>query len=162
MTPLTDIAPAFVAMTRDIRICTLATVDVRGRPRTRMVQPIWEWDGEHLSGCVLVTDTPVKRAQLEACAFVSCSYWKPNQDTCLAECSAQWATDDAARQRAWDLFENTSTPVGYDPGIIGWEDIHSDTYGALTLEPWRLRVMPGTIMTQGTGDVRSWRDLRSR
>ena len=50
MTTLEDIAPKFVAMAHQIVWCTAATVDAKGRPRSRVLHPIWEWDGTHLVG----------------------------------------------------------------------------------------------------------------
>ena len=37
----------------------------------------------------------MKRAQIAASPFIALNYWAPNQDTCLAECRATWAFDDA-------------------------------------------------------------------
>ncbi|MFL6083142.1 MAG: pyridoxamine 5'-phosphate oxidase family protein, partial [Mycobacterium sp.] len=49
-------------------------------------------------------------------------------------------------------------PVGYDPSIIGmWADgPTSDQFAALRLTPYRLRVMPGTVMMKGEGQTLSW------
>ena len=32
----------------------------------------------------------------------------------------------------------------------------SDAFAVLRLAPYRLRVMPGTVMTEGNGEVQSW------
>jgi hypothetical protein len=58
----------------------------------------------------------------------------------------------------WDKFANGPEPVGYDPTIIPlWKDgPTSDAFAALRLTPYRLRVMPGTAMTQGEGAVLLW------
>ena len=49
-------------------------------------------------------------------------------------------------------------PVGYDPSIIPpWTGPEAEAFGVLRLTPTRLRVMPGTVMLQGRGDVLSWR-----
>jgi hypothetical protein len=39
---LETVAPAFVETAHRIVWCTVATVDGRGRPRTRILHPIWE------------------------------------------------------------------------------------------------------------------------
>jgi hypothetical protein len=88
MTDLKKAAPAFVDMAHQIVWCTVATVDAQGRPRSRVLHPIWEWDGQTLTGWVGTGPTPVKRAHLEASPFLSCNYWSPTQDTCVAECHA--------------------------------------------------------------------------
>ena len=41
---LACVAPAFVELAHRIVWGTVATVDPEGRPRTRILHPIWEWD----------------------------------------------------------------------------------------------------------------------
>ena len=156
-TKLTDVAPAFVAMAHRIVWCTVATVDAKGRPRSRILHPIWEWDGTRLTGWIATGPTPTKRAHLQAHPSVSCSYWTPTHDTCVAECTAKWAFDDATRTRVWDLFKNGPAPVGYDPKMIpGWTSPTVPAFAALELDPWRLRVFPGTVLMGKGGDVLTW------
>jgi hypothetical protein len=50
MDELSATAGAFVAMAHRIVWCTVATVDSQGRPRSRVMHPIWEWDGQVLLG----------------------------------------------------------------------------------------------------------------
>jgi hypothetical protein len=157
MNKLTDIAPAFVAMAHQIVWCSAATVDAQGRPRSRVLHPIWQWDGANLTGWIATGPTPLKRAHLAANPYLSCNYWSPTQDTCVAECEAQWAFDDDTRQMVWDAFVNGPAPVGYDPAMIpGWDNARSEGFAALKLMPWRLRVMPGEVLLQGTGEVLTW------
>jgi hypothetical protein len=152
------VAPAFVEMAHRIVWCSVATVDGQGRPRTRILHPIWQWDGERLVGWIATSPTPVKRAHLEAQPNVSLSYWAPSHDTCSAECRASWAFDDATRTMVWELFRDGPPPVGYDPAIVpGWGSPTSDTFAAMRLEPWRLRVFPGTVLLGQGGTVLSWR-----
>ena len=159
MTNLTQIAPAFLKMAHQIVWCTAATVDADGRPRSRVLHPIWQWDGATLTGWIATGPTPVKRAHLEASPHISCNYWAPSQDTCVAECRAQWAFDDDTRRMVWDLFANGPEPVGYDPAVIpGWDGPTTPTFAALKLDPWRLRVMPGTALLQGTGETLVWQE----
>jgi len=92
---------------------------------------------------------------------VSCSCWTDNHDTCSAECRAVWHFDDATRVRVWDLFKNAPAPVGYDPAIIpAWDGPTSESFAVLRLEPWRLRVFPGTVLlTAGqVGEVLVWQE----
>jgi hypothetical protein len=157
MTDLAQVAPAFVAMAHRIVWCSAATVDANGRPRSRVLHPLWHWDGTALSGWIATGPTATKRAHLEASPFVSLNYWDPSQDTCVAECRADWAFDDATRRRVWDAFLNAPTPVGYDPAIIpGWDDPTSDNFAALRLTPWRLRVFPGSLMMGQGGELLTW------
>ena len=154
---LETVAPAFVEMAHQIVWCTAATVDAQGRPRSRVLHPIWAWDGATLTGWIATGPTPTKRAHLEAHPYLSCNYWTPSQDTCVAECEARWAFDDETRREVWDRFVEGPAPVGYDPSIIpGWDSPTADSFAALVLTPWRLRVMPGSVLLSGEGETLAW------
>ncbi|MGE2733705.1 pyridoxamine 5'-phosphate oxidase family protein [Mycolicibacterium vaccae] len=159
MTPLAQIAPAFVAMAHSIVWASVATVDADAKPRTRILHPLWEWDGTDLFGWVATVPSPVKRAHLSANPHVSVSYWSPTQDTCSAECLVEWYRDDETRAAVWDKFATAPAPVGYDPRIIpGWADgPTSEGFAVLRLTPYRLRVMPAAVLTQGQGETLTWR-----
>lgn len=157
MLELENVAPSFVAMAHQIVWCSAATVDKAGRPRTRVLHPIWEWDGSTLTGWIATSPTATKRAHLAAHPYLSCNYWSASQDTCLAECDAQWALDDATRTKVWDMFANGPAPVGYDPSVIpGWDSPTAESFAALRLTPWRVRVMPGSVLLEQKGDVLVW------
>lgn len=159
MNTLVETAPAFVEMAHRIVWCTAATVDREGRPRSRILHPLWQWDGTTLVGWIATGPTPIKRAHLAAHPYLSCNYWTPTHDTCVAECRASWASDDTTRTRIWNAFKTAPAPVGYDPAIIpGWDGPESPSYAVLKLEPWRLRVMPGTVMLRQEGKVLTWSD----
>jgi hypothetical protein len=159
MQTLNEVAPAFVSMAHSIVWCTVATTDPEGRPRTRILHPIWLWDGADLVGWIATGPTPVKTADLEAHPNVSCNYWSPNHDTCTADCTTTWAFDDDTRTMVWELFKNGPAPVGYDPSIVPvWADGPlSPAFAGLRLDPWRLRVFPGTMLLEARGDVLTWR-----
>ena len=151
------VAPACVEMAHRIVWASVATVDRADRPRTRILHPIWRWDGTALTGWIATGPTPVKRAHLERSPNVSVSYWTPTHDTCAAECTAEWILGDEGRTMVWDLFANGPAPVGYDPSIVpGWDGPTSPAFAALRLEPWRLRVFPGTVLMGQGGEVLSW------
>ena len=96
-------------------------------------------------------------ADLDAHPLVSLSYWQPNHDTCSAECTTEWKLDDESRTAGWDRIKHAPAPVGYDPAIIpGWDTPTSPGFGILEVVPWRVRVMPGTVMMKGEGAVLSW------
>jgi len=158
MSELNEVAPAFVEMAHRIVWATVSTVDGQGRPRSRILHPFWQWDGSSLVGWIATGPTPVKRAHLERMPAISINYWAPTHDTCTAEATTTWAFDDATRQRVWQLFKDAPEPVGYDPAIVpGWKDGPlSPAFAALRVDPWRLRVFPGTALLSGTGDVLTW------
>lgn len=154
---LNEVAPAFVEMAHQIVWCSAASVDRHGRPRSRVLHPIWQWDGQSLVGWIGTGPTPMKRAHLEQTPHLSLNYWTPSQDTCLAECRAEWAFDEETRTMVWDLLKNAPAPVGYDPAIIpGWEKPTDEAFAALRLTPWRLRVFPGTVLLGQGGEVLTW------
>ncbi len=158
MSSLKQVAPAFVKMAHEIVWCTAATVDSDGRPRSRILHPMWQWDGRELTGLIITGPTPIKRAHLKASAHMSCSYWTPTHDTCVAECRAEWAFDDDTRKRVWKQFKETPAPLGFDPAMIpGWDGgPTSPNVAVLKLDPWRLRVFPGTMLMGKGGELLTW------
>jgi hypothetical protein len=160
MPELKEVAPAFIEMAHDIVWCAAATVDRRGRPRSRILHPIWEFDGETLVGWIATTPTPLKRAHLAQTPYMSCTYLSGDHNTCIAECAVEWRFDDETRTTVWDRFKNAPPPVGYDPAIISaWPGPTSEQFAVLRLEPWRLRLVPGIYMLSGgaKGDLLSWK-----
>lgn len=157
---LTETAPAFVEIAHRVVWATAATVDPQGRPWTRVLHPIWVWDGEQLTGWVGTSPTPTKQAHLAAHPYVSVTYWNPSHDTASAHCRASLHTDDATRTWLWEHFAAAPEPVGYDPAIIPtWEGPLSPAFAALRLDPWRVRVQPAPVLLEGKAElVREWRD----
>ena len=138
--------------------CTVATVDPTGEPRTRVLHPIWEWNDHELTGWVATSPMSPKARHLDHEPTVSLTYWDQSHDTCTADCVATWETSDEERQRGWDRFAQAPDPVGYDPSIVPpWTDPTAEAFGILRLEPTRLRVMPGSLMTAGQGELLAWR-----
>jgi hypothetical protein len=131
----------FIAVAHRIVWCTVATVDRRNRPRSRVLHPYWELTGDGLVGWITTRPTPLKVAHLGHSPYVSCSYWDPAHDTAVAECHAQWVDDLAAKQRVWDLFGSTPEPLGHDPYKIWPGGPEAHDAGVLKLTPWRLRVL---------------------
>jgi hypothetical protein len=139
---LVDTAPAFVEMAHQIVWCSAATVDAHRRPRSRILHPIWQWDGHDLVGWIATSPTAIKRAHFKVSPYISINYWSPSQDTCV-----------------WDLFLNAPEPLGYEPSIIpAWKSPTSEAFAVLRLEPWRLRVFPGSVFRRQGGAVLNWRE----
>ncbi len=159
MTSLDAIAPAFVDMAHRIVWCTVATLDGTGRPRTRVLHPLWEWDGERLTGWVATGPTPVKSAGIAETPHVSLTYWDATQDTCTAECEATWITDDDGRTALWRRFVDGAgarrlRPVD-DPGLGQTRPHLHSPDGAST--PTDSGSSPGTLMLEGHGELLTWR-----
>ena len=57
----------------------------------------------------------------------------------------------------WHRFADAPAPVGYSPSVIpGWEEPTSPAFGVLRLLPHRLRLMPGSLMLAGEGELLTW------
>lgn len=158
MSTLAAVAPPFVAMAHRIVWCVAATTGAGQRARTRVLHPVWEWDGTDLTGWIATSPRSPKAADLRRVPAVSLTYWSPDHDTCTADCDAVWDETDDAREAGWRRFKDAPEPVGYDPAIIpGWDAPSSPSFGMLRLHPRRLRVMPGSVLMAGQGEVLSWR-----
>jgi hypothetical protein len=131
----------FIAVAHRIVWCTVATVDRRGRPRSRVLHPYWEPTPDGLVGWVTTRPTPLKVAHLEHSPYVSCSYWDPAHDTAVAECHAEWVEDLETKERVWELFRRAPEPLGHDPGTIWPDGPGTDDAGVLKLTPWRVKVL---------------------
>ncbi|MGL5911519.1 MAG: hypothetical protein ACRCZP_16085, partial [Phycicoccus sp.] len=126
MHPLERVAPAFVDVAHRIVWSVAATTDTAGQPTTRVLHPLWEWDGRHLTGWIATSPLSPKARHLAAHPSLSLTYWDATHDTCTADCDTAW--DDLPEERAagWDRFTHAPAPVGYDPAVIpGWDDAQS-------------------------------------
>lgn len=158
MHALSEVAPAFVQMAHRIVWCSVATVSSDGSPRTRVLHPVWEFDGERLTGWIATSPGSPKATDLAHEPRVSLTYWSPDHDTCTAECTTAWEHGADQRAAGWRRFAGAPAPVGYEPSIIpGWTSPESESFGILRLEPFRLRVMPGSLMMAGVGELLRWK-----
>ena len=154
MSTLAEIAPAFVEIAHRIVWCTVATVDTKGRPRTRILHPIWEWDGDTLVGWIATSPDSPKAKHLASTPLVSLTYWDPTHDVATADAEASWHNDDETRTWLWNRYKDAPPPVGYDPAMIpGWDEPTSPGFGALRLDPTSLRV----IKALDFANASSWR-----
>ena len=128
----------FVDVAHRIVWCNMATVDTKGRPRSRVVHPVWERQDTRITGWVVSRRTQLRLANLRHSAFASCSYWDARHDVAVAECSAEWLTDLQERARVWEFLASPPAPLGWDPSSIFPGGPEDDTAGILRLSPWRL------------------------
>lgn len=158
MSALAEVAPPFVAMAHRIVWGIAATSGADSEPRTRVLHPIWEWDGAELIGWIATTPSSPKAADLSANPRLSLTYWSSNQDTCTADCDTTWDDSPELRAEGWNRFAHGPDPVGYDPSVIpGWTSSESDAFRVLRLQPYRLRLMDGSLMAGGDGQMLTWR-----
>ena len=131
---------SFVEVAHRIVWCTVATVDRRNRPRSRILHPFWEHSADGLVGWITTRPTPLKLAHLDHSPYVSCSYWDATHDVAVAECRAEWIDDVDAKAHAWELFRHAAEPLGHDPYEIWPDGPGNPDAGVLQLTPWRIRV----------------------
>lgn len=157
MQALEDIAPRFVEVAHRIVWATVGTVTPAGDPRTRILHPLWEWDGTTLVGWIATSPLSPKRRDLAHVPKASITYWDASQDTCTADCDVTWVPD-VERRALWGRFVAAPAPVGYDPSIIpGWTSPDVEAFGGLRLTPTHLRLLPGSLLLRGEGELLTWR-----
>jgi hypothetical protein len=155
---LETVAPAFVEMAHRIVWATVGTTDTAGNPSTRILHPVWQWDGSTLTGWIATSPLSLKAKHLEVVPRMSVTYWHPNHDTCTASCTVAWESTDAERQAGWTRFAEAPAPVGYDPSIIpAWDSPSAPAFGIVRLEPIALRVQDGSAIAGGPGQRLSWK-----
>ena len=140
---------AFMATAERVVYCSLATVDRRGRPRSRLVHAVWERAGDGLVGWVGSRPTPLRRAHVESTPFVSCFYWDPAHDVAVAECAAAWVENAVVKRHAWEVFRAAEPPIGYDPSPIWPDGPTGDDFIALRFDPWRVQAKSAAAMAAG-------------
>jgi general stress protein 26 len=150
-----EIREAFDAYVGDINYDTMTTVDAKGRPRARVLIPVWEMDGDRPIGWLCTYRTPVKVAHLAVNPHTTFSYWSPKQNAVYADTVAEWTEDPDAKRHVWDLYVKGSPPgAGYHPGQF-WTGPDDPKFAVLRLRPWRVQVVRGTDL-----DTRIWQPPR--
>lgn len=130
-----EIADEFHKRVSEMVWCSVATVDTLGRPRTRVLHPIW---GDHI-GWIGTYRNSVKSKHIAKKPNMSIAYIKDPMKPVYVECTVEWIDDMAEKERVWALFKSIPEPYGYDPApIFGAFD--DENYGLLKLTPWRVEV----------------------
>ncbi|MCA9889713.1 MAG: pyridoxamine 5'-phosphate oxidase family protein [Anaerolineae bacterium] len=145
-----DIEAEFKARVETMVWCSVATVDRQGRPRSRVLHPIWEGN----IGWIGTGAGTYKSKHIAANPYVSLAYITNIHRPIYADCHAEWVTDSETCQYVWNLFQKTPEPIGYDP---------EPTFGAVAnfnvikLTPWRINLVsfPAASMEAGTKVWRS-------
>lgn len=148
----------FLRIVSETAWCSLSTVDGKGRPRSRIVHPIWEVTNDRPVGFIFTANAGVKGKHLAANPNVSFAYWHPSQNVILGESTATWVDQDDfdTKQRVWDLFTTTPPPLGYDLTLFGMDSPRNPMFTLLRLEPWRVQVLRGEEFPQNI-QPRLWR-----
>lgn len=137
-----EIETEFLERVSQMVWCSVATVDRAGRPRSRLLHPIW--DGP--VGWIGTFPDSFKTRHLASNPYVSLAYITDITKPLYADCVASWEDDPLTKLNVWNLFASTPEPLGYDPTFIfGAPD--DPRFGLLRLTPWRIQlddVPPGT------------------
>ena len=128
-----EIEPEFRERVDRMVWCSVATVDTKGRPSSRLLHTIWEgrtcWIGTHRNS--------TKQLHLERNPYVSLAYVSDVVHPVYVEATASWEDDPAIKQHVWDLFLNTPEPLGYDPALTFIAPDH-ENFGVLRIDPWKI------------------------
>lgn len=131
-----EIEAEFIARVHSIVWCTVATIDTRDRPRSRLLHPFWEG----ATGWVLTWQNTLKSRHLAHNPYVSLTYVGQNiMHPTYVDCQAAWEEDPAEKQRIWKVFEATPEPLGYNPTLI-FERADHPNLGLLKFAPWRIEI----------------------
>ena len=148
-----EIAPAFFERVNAMVWCSAATVDAKGRPRARVLHPIWEGSTAWISA----DPASPKGRDLEGTPYMSLAYVSDPFNPAYAECNAEWITNTAIRRHVWELLRKTPPPVGFDPepiySPIDVREAGRPYFGVLKLTPYRITLSgypdPAVVWTPG-------------
>lgn len=151
-------AEDFLTITGEAVWCTATTVDAAGRPRSRILHPIFEVAQERPIGCVATTRTPVKSARLAPNPRVAVAYRRPARQTVVADCVALRVDDEAGKRHVLGIFPATPTPLGSPLAGPRMEDPTRPPSTPLWLDPWRVQDLRFRGGQHGVAQ-RTWRTM---
>ena len=128
-----EIEANFIERAHRMVWCDMATVGPNGRPRTRIVHPVW-------GGCLddFLRVGP-KADDIDRNPFVSLAYVADPMKPAYAECVASWVDDREERIEIWQRIAAIPEPLGYDTEtMFGSYDVPNLT--VLRLRPWKIRL----------------------
>lgn len=133
VTSFNEIQIEFMRRVSQAVYCNMATVDRNGRPRSRMLHPIW--DGP-IGWCI--SWKALKTRHLEQNPFVSLAYIQDRDKPVYVDCRAEWVDEESEKLRIWELHKSFPPPLGFDPQQ-GYGE-HLFTSGLLKFTPWRVEL----------------------
>ncbi|GAA1729402.1 hypothetical protein GCM10009809_26240 [Isoptericola hypogeus] len=104
VTDFAEIRSQFETYVGDVVYATMTTVDGQGRPRARVLIPVWEGLDGRPSGWLATYPTPVKEAHLAHNPHTTFSYWSPRQNQVAVDAVGRWTDDPHERRHVWDLY----------------------------------------------------------
>ncbi len=144
-TPFAEIEAELHARAARIAWCTVTTVDAKGRPRSRILHPMWEGS----TAWILTGRNSFKAKHIANNPNVALSYWDQQHQQIYMEGVASWEEDPAEKARIWKLVASTPPPYGWDPSPF-WPAGPSDPgFGLLRCTPRRIELWSLGEMVQG-------------
>lgn len=129
--------------------CVMTTVDGLGRPRNRLVHPVWAIADGALTGWLTTRITPIKVRHLAGNPNVSLAYIASNTDAAFFDCTAHWVEDDAGRLRCWKAFLEAPEPLRYDPATIWPAGPTDPNFAVLRFAPYRVQALRAADVAKG-------------
>jgi len=126
-----EIQGDFLQAVEKIVWCNMATVDTQGRPRSRVLHPMWEGS----TGWILTSPQSLKAKHINGNSHISLAYIADPLKPIYIEATVGWVDDAEEKQRIWTLFETTPEPYGYKPAQF-FGSVDSPNYGVLKVTPW--------------------------
>lgn len=130
-----DIQAEFMARAQKAVYCNVATVDPKGRPRSRVMHLVW--DGP--TGWVITWPESHKSKHLANNPHVSIAYISEPLKPVYVECTAEWVTGRQEKLRIWELHKTLPPPMGFDP-TPHYGSIEHRYFGLLRFTPWRVEL----------------------
>jgi len=141
-----EIQNDFLTTVAKIVWCNVATVDTKGRPRSRVLHPMWEG----ATGWIMTGRQSLKAKHLDKNPYISLAYVAEPLTPVYVAATAEWIDDAPQKERIWELFKSAPEPYGYDPAPF-FGSVDSPTFGVLKLSPWRIELY--NLMTNNS---RTW------
>ena len=145
-----EIQNEFMARAQQAIYCNVATVDLKGCPRSRVMHVVW--DGP--IGWVITSPSSLKRQHIANNPSVSLAYIANPMKPVYADCTAVWIQDATEQLRVWELHKAIPPPLGFDPAL-GYDSINDRNFGLLQFTPWRIELAElkaeSLIWRPGTG-----------
>ena len=130
-----DIQPEFMNRVQQAVYCNVATVDLKLRPRSRVMHLVW--DGP--TGWVITSPGSYKRQHLVKNPYVSLAYISNPMKPVYADCKAGWINEPDEKHRIWRLHQTLPPPLGFDP-TPHYGTIQHEHFGLLSFTPWRIEL----------------------
>ena len=134
-TTFADVEVEFLERIQKAVYCSMATIDRKGRPRSRIIHPVW--DGP--IGWVISWPESHKAKHLKHNPYVSLAYIPDKNKPVYVDAVAEWIDDVEEKNRIWELHKTTPPPLGFDPQPH-YGNINHQYFGLLRFTPWRIEL----------------------